>query len=197
MHAQETPCMDFRQSTMSCPTGQIQLIMGPMFSCKTTELLRRFRRYRLAGKKCILLKYADDMRYNDTVAPETLFTHDRVSETAVPVRNLYDIDISDYDVICIDEGQFMKDLVQFCEEMAHKGKVVVVAGLDGSYMRKPFPNIAELIPLADQIEKLTAVCLRCGRDAPFTKRITKHTEFQLIGGAESYEARCRGCFEHP
>lgn len=187
--------MDFRATfCQMSPKGQIQLIMGGMFSGKSTELMRRFRRYLLGGKRCILLKYADDTRYcSDNV--QKVVTHDRISEDAVAVRHLYDVDVSDFDVICIDEGQFMKDLVGFCDEMARGGKVVVVAGLDGSFLRKPFQNIAELIPLADHVDKLTAICMRCGNDAPFTKCISQETEFQVIGGADKYEARCRTCFD--
>jgi len=101
---------------------------------------------------------------------------------------------TDYEVIGIDEGQFFPDIVTFSEQMANMGKIVIIAALDGTFQRKPFNNILELIPLAEDVTKLTAVCTYCQKDASFSKRIGKETEVEVIGGADKYVAVCRGCF---
>ena len=82
---------------------------------------------------------------------------------ALPCKQLQDArsQAVDYDIIGVDEGQFFPDLVEFCEDMANAGKVVIVAALDGTFQRKPFPGVMELVPLAESITKLTAVCMRC------------------------------------
>ena len=178
--------------------GEIQLILGPMFSGKTTELLRRMRRYAAAGKRCVVLKHALDDRYtagDSSVAS----THDRQTCSAVPVADLigdaYD-HCRDADVVGIDEGQFFPDVVEFCERLANDdaGKIVVVASLDGTYRREPFGRVLELVPRAESVVKLCAVCVECHRDAAFTKRLGAETEVALIGGADKYAAVCRRCW---
>merc|ERR1712141_835470 len=100
----------------------------------------------------------------------------------------------DYDVIGIDEGQFFPDIIEFSESMSNIGKTVIVAALDGTYQRKEFSNILELVPLAEHVIKLTAVCMNCFEDASFTKRTTEDKEVEVIGGADKYMATCRNCF---
>ena len=102
--------------------------------------------------------------------------------------------MENYDVVGIDEGQFFEDIIEFCEEAANSGKIVVVAALDGTFERKPFGNIINLIPLAEMVTKLSAVCVYCTREAAFTKRVVENKEVQLIGGAEMYKPVCRVCF---
>jgi thymidine kinase len=99
-----------------------------------------------------------------------------------------------YDVIGVDEGQFFAEIVEFCELMANKSKTVLVSALDGTFERKPFGNIINLIPLAERVIKLCAVCVYCACEAAFTKRIVESKEVELIGGAEMYKPVCRGCF---
>ncbi|RNA40085.1 Thymidine cytosolic [Brachionus plicatilis] len=174
--------------------GQIQLILGPMFSGKTTELIRRMRRYETANHKCMVIKYEKDNRYDDT---DAISTHDKHMYSAnVKTSCLLDQEFSalKYSVIGIDEGQFYKDVVEFCEKMANMGKIVIVAALDGTYQRKGFGSILELVPLAESIVKLTAVCMYCYNDAAFTKRKGNETQIELIGGKESYLAVCRTCY---
>ena len=91
-----------------------------------------------------------------------------------------------FDVIGIDEGQFFPDLNEFCERAANEGKVVIVAALDGTFERKPFGAVCNLIPLAEHVEKLTAVCRLTGGDASFSRRLGSETAVELIGGAEAY-----------
>ncbi|XP_061181803.1 thymidine kinase, cytosolic-like [Saccostrea echinata] len=175
--------------------GQIQLIFGPMFSGKTTELMRRMKRYQIASYKCLVIKYSKDDRYEK----EGISTHDRQTLPAIPTDVLEQIkaEAENYEVIGIDEGQFFPDVVEFCDEMAERGKTVIVAALDGTFQKKGFGNILNLVPLAESVIKLTAVCMRCNREGSFTKRTGSQTAVEVIGGAEMYLAVCRMCFKSP
>jgi len=123
------------------PNGQIQVIFGPMFSGKTTELIRRIKRYELANHKCLIIKYANDLRYEQECGTGVA-THDHTSRTAVAATKLATIShlAETCSVIGIDEGQFFSDIIEFCELMANAGKVVVVAALDGTYQRSGTPS---------------------------------------------------------
>jgi len=98
------------------------------------------------------------------------------------------------DVIGLDEAQFMKGSVEFAERWANAGKVVIVAALDATFERKPFGRMLELVPLAEQVQKLNAVCMLCHREASFTKRIGSETAVEVIGGSDMYLSTCRACF---
>ena len=135
-----------------CKTlGKIQLILGPMFSGKSTELIRRLKRFQVAKYDVLIVKYAKDVRYDEY----GISTHDRQTLPAVAATSLTELTetAKTYDVIGIDEGQFFPD-VAWAEDMANIGKVVLIAALDGTYQRKPFQNIMNLVPLAENITKL-------------------------------------------
>ncbi|KAH7816148.1 Thymidine kinase [Monocercomonoides exilis] len=174
------------------PCGSIELIIGPMFSGKTTELIRRIRRHSLAKRNCIVIKYSKDRRYSE----DKLCTHDHFTYEAISCIKLKDIEdlVKDAEIIGIDEGQFYPDLVEFCEMQANSGKIVIVAALDGTFQRKRFNDVVDLIPLCESVEKLNAVCTVCGRAAAFTKRLVDDDSIELVGGAEVYTALCRKCF---
>lgn len=173
-------------------TGNIQLILGPMFAGKSSELLRRVSRYQIAKKKCIVIKYIKDTRYD----AECVATHDRQSFPAIPTDELSKVIeiVKDCEVIGVDEGQFFPDIIPFCEDLANAGKIVIVSALDGDFLRKPFGSVCDLIPLAEHIVKLKAVCMICQRDAAFSKRITNESQTELIGGSDKYIAVCRRCY---
>eukprot|EP00041_Stephanoeca_diplocostata_P024614 m.629958 g.629958 ORF g.629958 m.629958 type:complete len:248 (+) comp22564_c0_seq1:417-1160(+) len=182
------------------PTGEIQLIVGPMFAGKSTEMLRRVRRFQHANLQCIVLKYIDDDRYESTDdskgAADDVYisTHDKIrAMKAFPTRTLMDakaiLDV--YDVVGIDEGQFFPDLIEFCEHAAALEKIVIVAALDGTFQRAPFGQVCDLVAKSESVLKLTAVCAQCGQPAPFTRRTTAATEDVLIGGSEHYMPVCR------
>ncbi|XP_071960838.1 thymidine kinase, cytosolic-like [Antedon mediterranea] len=175
--------------------GQIQVIFGPMFSGKTTELVRRIKRYQIANHSCLLIKYIKDDRYSS----ENISTHDRHTCPAVAADRLYSLlaQAASFDVIGIDEGQFFTDCVKFCEEMANLGKIVIVAALDGTFQRKGFGEILNLVPLAENVIKLNAVCMNCYQEGSYTKRIGLETTVEVIGGADKYMAVCRDCFNLP
>lgn len=172
--------------------GQIQLILGPMFSGKTTELLRRVKRYQVAKHSCLVIKYMLDKRYSSS----QLVTHDHLSFEAVSSTSLkqFKSSLDCHSVVGIDEGQFFPDVVQFAEYAANQGKIVIIAGLDGSYLRRPFPSFLELIPLSEKVEKLEAICMKCYNPAAFTKRISSETDLVVIASSDKYMSVCRPCF---
>jgi thymidine kinase len=158
--------------------------------------MRRLRRYSHARRRVLVAKFAGDTRYSDG---GEVSSHDLVKMAAVPARSLVaDIAplLSGVDVVGIDEGQFYPDVVEFATAAADAGKVVIVAALDGDYRRKPFGRVLELIPVAERVDKLSAVCTGpgCARDAAFTKRTAASTQLQLVGAAEAYQPMCRECF---
>ena len=173
--------------------GSIELIIGPMFSGKTSELLRRARRYGFAKKSTLLIKFAEDCRYD----PKMICTHDKIrSGDCVSCPNLSEIKDAwkQYDVIAIDEGQFFEKIREFCIQAADAGKTIIVAALDATFQREPFLNICTLIPMAESVEKLTAICTSCGELASFSKRIAPSSHVILIGGHDEYMPVCRSCF---
>lgn len=173
----------------------IQLIIGPMFSGKTTELLRRLKRAMIAGKKVILLRPVIDTR-------ETI-THDELKSTGnipqITLADLNDFDIDSYDYVGIDEGQFFKNLKVNVNKWANNGKHIIVAGLDATSELTPFEEILQLIPFAEEVTKLNAVCVKCGSDyGAFTKFVGQEKKDKiLVGGKGLYEARCRKCWDKP
>jgi thymidine kinase len=194
MHVSACKRIEFDADAKSkSSAGAIHLIMGPMFSGKTTELLRRIRRQTFAKKRCLVIKYAKDTRYSTDKAS----THDCVMHAATSASALYKVDdglLDDVDVVGIDEGQFFDDVVTFAEDMANKGKTVIVAGLSGTYERKGFGSFLELLPLAEKVSKLSAICEVCHGLAHFTKRISDEKDVEVIGGKEKYIPVCRQCF---
>lgn len=178
--------------------GSIKLIIGPMFSEKTTELLAGIRRHARAGRRCAIIKYAEDTRYG--TGADTIATHDgaRVSSSlSVPVTaatRLLEAKVpDDIDVIGVDEGQFFFDVVEACEAWANKGIQVIVAALNGSFDRKPIGNVLQLIPKCEEIRKLHSVCALCGADASFSSRkYVGDGKEKQVGNAQ-YRPTCRTC----
>ena len=123
--------------------GSIHLILGPMYSGKSSELIRRYRRYNIGGQKCLLVKYHLDTRYDSY---GLIITHNANKENAITVRYLFELDeiVQDYQIICIDEIQFYPDAHIFCDKWANESKVVICSGLNGNFKREPFPIIQNL-----------------------------------------------------
>ena len=173
----------------------LELILGPMFSGKTSELRRRMLRLKVVTDKVIIVNHLSDTRYGS--ASETL-SHDKISCESLPIKKLSSLYTnSDYinaNYVFINEAQFFIDLYQFCLTAVEQDKKnVVVFGLDGDFQRKPFGEILKLVPLANNVTKLTALCKLCGDGTPglFTKRIGSQCEQILIGGEDMYQAVCR------
>lgn len=174
--------------------GEIQVIYGPMFSGKSTELLRRIRRFKVRNDSCILLKTKDNRYINDD---DKVVTHDQFNFLeALSCDYLFEKieEVKHYDVIGIDEGQFFKDIILFSETLANIGKIVIVACLDSDFRREPFGNICELIAKAEKVTKLSSICHYCKDDAAFSARLTAETAIKVIGGRDKYRPVCRSCY---
>ena len=172
--------------------GKIELILGPMFSGKSTRLIELMRKYVYKAKKTIMVKFYADQRYTDK---SEVVTHDLIKYDSINckiLRNSFDT-LKEYDVIGIDEGQFFADLVEVCEELALMGKIVLIAALNGDFRMEPFPVIQRIIAKADKIKLLKAYCFNCHKDAKFSLRIVQSNETVLIGAGESYKPACREC----
>ncbi len=172
--------------------GKIELILGPMFSGKSTRLIELMRKYVYKAKKTIMVKYYADQRYSQK---SEVVTHDLIKYDSINckiLRNSFDT-FKEYDVIGIDEGQFFADLVEVCEELALMGKIVLIAALNGDFRMEPFPVIQRIIAKADKIKLLKAYCFNCHKDAKFSLRIVQSNETVLIGAGEAYKPACREC----
>ena len=174
--------------------GTIELVTGPMFSGKSSYIINKIERYMIAKKSCIALKWKGDIRY--TIEP-FITTHSGLKCECISCDNLFDVypSIKKYEIICIDEGAFFKEIVSFCEMLANNGHIVIVASLIGNYKRERFNDILNLIPKCEKVTMINAICVKCFNEtASFSKRIVNSTELELIGGSESYIAVCRKCF---
>ncbi|QEN03481.1 hypothetical protein EW093_01755 [Thiospirochaeta perfilievii] len=168
--------------------GMIELIIGPMFSGKSSELLRRLTRYKIAGKQTLLLRPQRDTR--------GFFTHDKKENSVKEffLENISDFkDLYNYDVIGIDEGQFFSDL-KIIDKWADMGITVIVSALNGTSEKKTFSSVQDLIPISDQIDKLSAVCTNCGDDAQFSFYKVGNKENDIVVGEDEYTALCRKCW---
>ena len=172
-------------------SSRVEIILGPMFSGKSTELLRRLSRYDAVGTKTLLINHSFDTRTGDSVK-----THANIEKKATKTECLLDlIETSEYlesSVIGIDEAQFFDDLLEFVRE-SESDKIVIMAGLDGDSNREPFGQILNCIPLADTVVKLTAMDMisKDGTPAIFTKRIVSNNSKILVGNREEYLAVSR------
>ena len=175
--------------------GRIELILGSMFSGKSTRLIEIIRKYTYKAKKTILIKYYGDKRYSDK---SEVVTHDQIKYDSIDCKNLNDSYemLKAYDVIGIDEGQFFPDLVEICEKLALLKKIVIIAALNGDFRMEPFPVISNIISKADKIKLLKAYCFNCHKDAKFSLRIVQSNETVLIGAGEAYKPACRECHKY-
>lgn len=180
----------------------ITLIIGPMFSGKTTELIRLVDRKNIAGKKCIVIKHSIDTRY-DSDSERHITTHNQYSYKSVDVISVSSITedlvrelIHTKNVVAIEEGQFFPELCQWCNIMANNGIDVIVSALDGDYKQEMFGEgeIGKLIPHSEVVIKLSAICMRCrNADAHYTIRTIDGNEQILVGGNDIYQSVCRKC----
>ncbi len=173
-----------------------------MFSGKTSELLRLVERQQIAKRRCVLIRYSKGTRSLSPLTPDDRYSTDCVAThhgqqmPAVSATTLRSVlpECLNYDVVGIDEGQFFPDVVDVADELANYGKVVIIASLDGTFERLPFPSrVLDLVARAEHVVKLHAVCSVCGGNAPFSKRLSQEKDVQVIGGADKYIAVCRAC----
>jgi len=180
--------------------GWLEVICGPMFSGKSEEMIRRLRRAEIAGQRVVIFKPQIDDRYDAT----DVVSHAGARMRAVPVTSVAEIAAyaQSFDVVGIDEAQFLGEgVVSIALELADGGTRVIVAGLDQDFRRLPFGPMPALLSHAEFVDKLQAVCHRCGGPATTTQRLVDGTpapysgDTVVVGAAEQYEARCRGCHE--
>ena len=178
-------------------SGRAEVICGPMFSGKSEELIRRLRRAMIAKKAVVCIKPAIDQRFH----PTAIASHSEMSIEAIPVKDVQDIERvldanPEAEVIGIDEAQFLSpEIIPLVEQLVQQGKRVIVAGLDTTFAGEPFAPMPDLMAIADEVTKLSAVCMRCGQPAIRTQRLRGGTERVVVGAGDVYEARCRFCFQ--
>ena len=187
------------QPTMSSSqAGYLEIILGPMWSGKTSALLKIYRQYSFCKSKICVINYEADTRYSRTM----LSTHDKEMIPCILGVSMEEImknhkdEIETSNVILINEGQFFSDIVPFTIKMVEEErKKVYICGLDGDFKRDKIGNLLDLIPMCDKMTKLHALCSMCkdGTLAPFTFRSTCETEQVLIGN-DIYVPLCRSCF---
>ncbi len=176
-------------------SGRIEVIAGGMFSGKSEELVRRLRRAVIARQKIQVFKPATDSRHG----PDRLITRDEREFEAQSVRDAAEprsrLQLG-VQVVGIDEAQFFDTpLVALAMELADAGIRVIVAGLDQDYAREPFGPMPLLLAQAELVDKMHAVCVRCGGPAHYSQRIAGGSDQVQVGDMEAYEARCRRCYE--
>ncbi len=179
--------------------GHLEVITGPMFSGKTDELLRRLRRLQIAKKSIVLIRPSIDTRHDQ----ENVYSHSGAKMPCVIAKNsgeVFDIAKS-YDAIGIDEIQFFNDDIVEAVLFVASDSIVITSGLDTNFRFEPFGVTPLLMAYAEKVDKLTSVCASCGGDGTKTQRLIngKPAPFSgpeyMIGGLETYEARCRSCFQ--
>ncbi len=179
--------------------GWIEVICGSMFSGKTEELIRRVRRAQIARQKVQVFKPTLDTRYHQTA----IASHSGAREEAIAVRDSAELRAQldpEATVIAIDEVQFFDEgIVALCSELADAGKRVICAGLDMDFRGEPFGPVPTLLAIAEQVDKLQAICAVCGGPASRSQRLIngepayEDDPVVLVGADEVYQARCRGC----
>ncbi len=176
-------------------SGWIEVVAGPMFSGKSEELIRLLRRAAIARQRIQVFKPALDDRFSDN----DVVSHSRWRMPCEVVENSSEI-LERLDprteVVGVDEAQFFDDgLPQACAHLANLGKRVVVAGLDMDYRGVPFGPMPEILAIAEKVQKIAAICTRCGASAAYTQRLVDLDQQVVVGAADVYEARCRRCHE--
>ena len=177
--------------------GNLDLIIGPMFAGKSTELIKRIKCFQILEKKILIINHIFNNRYGIN----GLSTHDHVKvEGSLNLENLKDVTkyhknlFEDADIIIIEELQFFKDAFEMVTDWIDNcGKYVIGAGLVSDYKKQPFGDVLRLIPHAENVTKLSALCKKCkdGTKACFTKRISCEEDTVLVGSDSCYEAVCR------
>ena len=171
----------------------LEIVLGSMFSGKTTEIIKYHSTYSLKYKTIIINHKSDD-RYDST---DVISTHNHVTLEAIKLHKLSDLDSSIYnesEFLLIDESQFFPDLNEFVLKALDDGKYVVVVGLNGDCDLKPFTNLMNLIPYADKVKHLTSLCQFCDKPTPafMHQRLDKSNKKKVsVGGASDYVVLCR------
>ena len=194
----------FQSKTMEVNTkkhdsGYLGIVIGPMYSGKTSRLLALYKKYKFCEMPIAVVNFAEDTRYSDSM----LSTHDKnmipcfMKNTMIEAFPFDGEEIQKYKVFLINEAQFFPDIVEWVKKAISPpyNKVVHVSGLDGDFQRNTFGDWLSLIAYCDTVEKLTSICCGC-KNAPalFSHRLTKQKEQKVIG-SDSYIPLCRKCYD--
>ncbi|HXH97387.1 MAG TPA: thymidine kinase [Gaiellaceae bacterium] len=180
--------------------GWLEVVCGPMFSGKSEELIRRLRRAEIAGQRALIVKPRIDDRFDIG----HVVSHAGAKMRAVAVSGPKEIPglVAGYDVVGVDEVQFFPaEIVAVLDGLVERGMRVVASGLDQDFRGLPFGAMPELLCRAELVDKLQAVCHRCGGPATMTQRLVDGSPAPadgatiVVGAREQYEARCRTCHE--
>tara|TARA_B100000787_G_C16193001_1_gene298730 strand:- start:2664 stop:3206 length:543 start_codon:yes stop_codon:yes gene_type:complete len=177
--------------------GEIHIIMGCMFSGKSSELMRIITKFKLLKKNILAINHIFDTRYGS----DKIISHDKREESCLQIEKLTPIlettEYKEAEILIIEEGHFFPDLYEFVSESCKRNKKVYVAGLSGDYKLNPIGEILNLIPICDTVTKLTALCLKCGdgTEAIFSKRLEQN-ENQILVGSDEYIPVCRHHFHN-
>lgn len=188
--------MDMHDSSKK---GSLEVICGSMFSGKSEELIRRLKRAELARQNILVFKH----KLDDRTTIEYLVSHNGTKLKAIPLESpeiMLQFISESVTVVGIDEVQFFSlEIVDTICTLINAGKRVIVAGLDLDFKGVPFGCMPLLLAIADQVTKLKAICMNCGKDAQYTQRLVNgfpakfNDPIIMIGAQESYQARCRNC----
>jgi thymidine kinase len=207
---------EYNMSSSQMNAGYLELIVGPMYSGKTSRLVEVYNQCKFCNISIAVINHTIDNRYDE----ELLSTHDQIKIPCIKTERLMDLwldpkinilednisnisrikekfQISRSEVILINEGQFFPDLKEFVDYLLKNEKKIYICGLDGDFERKKFGQILDLIPLCDKVTKLTSLCSLCkdGTAGIFSMRLTKETE-QTVVGSDNYIPVCRKCYEN-
>lgn len=191
-------------SSSSNSNGYLELIIGPMYSGKTSKLLEIYKQCKFCDIPVCVINHSLDKRYHESL----LSNHDKIMIPCINVENLMDLwieptnciedkyKLTSYEVILINEGQFFTDLEIFVKLLLKHNKKIYICGLDGDFERKKFGQILDLIPICDNIIKLKSLCSICKNGTPgiFSMRISEE-KYQTLIGSENYLPVCRSCYE--
>ena len=173
--------------------GSIEVICGSMFSGKTEELIRRLKRAQFAKQKVEIYKPCIDIRYSE----DQVVSHDSHSIPSTPIVSPASMLLlsSDVEVVGIDEAQFFDEtLVEVVQTLANRGIRVIIAGLDTDFLGKPFGPMPSLMAVAEDIQKVHAICVKCGSPANHSHRLVKNDALVVLGEKDEYEPLCRHCY---
>ena len=181
---------------MNKNNGYLSLIIGPMFSGKSTKLIQYIKKYKTLNKNIMVIKPSLDNRYTES---SNICTHDMEKQSCMMFdkNKLNDIFINDTyivsEIVMIEEGQFFNNLYDIVKQILNDKKTIFISALNGDSNQELFGDIYKLISICDNIEFLHALCLDCadGTNAIFSKRLSNNQEQILVAGASEYKAVCR------
>ena len=173
--------------------GSIEVICGSMFSGKTEELIRRMKRAQFAKQNVEIYKPCIDVRYSD----DQVVSHDSHAIHSTPIdspASMLHLS-SDVEVVGIDEAQFFDEtIVEVVQTLANRGIRVIIAGLDTDFLGKPFGPMPALMAVAEEVQKVHAICVKCGSPANHSHRLSANDQLVVLGEKDVYEPLCRHCY---